>query len=342
MSKNGLEFIAGLSLLMAACLGPEPVAPSAQWRTELDELDNALLAVVPLDAAHTDLISVGGPLRGNAAPSIFRRSKDGKWDLLRSPPGFTGAIWWSWADSKDDVWMVGEDLQIAHGPIDKMELVAAPFVKTATKATLYGVWGSGPNDVWMVGGSPLYADGPEGVIFHYDGASIRKIEPTGTASVANSETFFKVWGTGPDDVMIVGTNGTALHFDGRNWTLTETGTNNRLLTVHGRSAYEMYAVGGSFNGSVLQFDGYRWRDIGDENMPFLNGVFAAQDGTVWVCGPAAYVAQWDGQNWIEYDIGVLGRDLHGIFASEQGVFSAGGILAIQSGPRMGTLMRFGL
>jgi len=343
MTKHSILFLVGFSFLFLACPGPDPdPKPStAQWTTEIEQLEGAMLAVSPLDQTGTDLISVGGPLRGDTPPTILRRSTSGDWNEVSPPTGFTGAIWWSWAENKDNVWMVGEDLQVANGPIDKVKLMDVPMVASSTKATLYGVWGSGPNDVWMVGGSPLYADGPEGVIFHYDGQSITKIEPTGTASVALSETFFKVWGTSSSDVMIVGTNGTALHYDGSNWTLTETGTTNRLLTVHGRNAFELYAVGGAFSGNVLQYDGFRWREIGTDSMPFLNGVFAAPDGTLWVCGPTAYVAQWDGQTWTQHDVGLLGRDFHGIFAGETGVYAAGGILAIQPGSRAGTISRFG-
>lgn len=328
-------------VLVTACPGPDPESGDKTWSVEVDNLAPALLAVAPLDSAAQDLIAVGGPLRGDDAPSILRRNATSAWGTVDAPANFKGAMWWAWASSPDNVWIVGEDLQVAHGGIDSLELVDVPEVESSTKATLYGVWGSGPNDVWMVGGSPLYADGPEGVIFHYDGTKVSKIELTGTASIAATETFFKVWGTSANDVMIVGTKGTALHYDGTTWTLTETGTKNRLLTVHGRSPSEMFAVGGSFSGSVLQYDGIRWREIGDETMPFINGVYAAADGTVWVCGPTGYVAQWDGQTWTQYDVGVVGRDFHGILATDDGVYTAGGLLAIQPGPRLGIVARYG-
>jgi hypothetical protein len=343
MTKSYLLSVVALTVLGSACDPVIPPAPkTAQWTVEIDDLNPALLAVAPLDSGALDLIAVGGPLRGDDPPIILRRNSEASWDSVAVPSGFKGAIWWAWSSGPDDVWVVGEDLQVGHGAIDALTLVDVPLVPTSTKATLYGVWGSGPNDVWMVGGSPLYADGPEGVIFHYNGQDLRKIELTGTASIAATETLFKVWGSGPSDVMIVGTNGTALHFDGVNWTLTDTPSSDRLLTVHGRSAYEMYAVGGSFRGSVLQYDGFVWREISDDSMPFLNGVYAAADGTLWVCGPTGYVAQWDGMTWTQYDVGVVGRDFHGILATPNGVFTAGGLLAIQPGPRSGIIARYGL
>ena len=332
-----------LGLAISACPGGGTDPDLRSWSNDLDELEPALLAVAPLGNDEADLLAVGGPLRGDDAPALYRRAdKSSEWMPLPAPAGFKGAAWWSWSVSKDDVWVVGEDLQVAHGPIDDLQLMDIPMVKNATKATLYGVWGSGPSDVWMVGGSPLSSDGPEGVIFRYNGQQLEKLEITGTASSAANETFFKVWGSGPSDVTIVGTNGTILHYDGVNWSLQSNVTDSRLLTVHGRSSSEIYAVGGSFTGgTVLRFNGSQWEDIGDLGMPFLNGVYAADDGTVWVCGPTAYVARWDGNTWTQFEFGVFGRDYHGIFANSEETLVAGGLLAIQPGSRMGILSRFG-
>jgi len=331
-------------LVLSACSGGGTDSDPKTWRTDLDELEPALLAVAPIGSDEFDLLAVGGPLRGDAPPALYRRAgSSGDWLSLPAPSGFTGAVWWSWSTSADNVWVVGEDLQVAHGEIQDLELMDIPQVKNATKATLYGVWGSGPDDVWMVGGSPLSSDGPEGVIFRYNGQQIEKLEITGTASIAAEETFFKVWGTGPKDVTIVGTNGTILRYDGSNWSLQNNLTQSRLLTVHGRSSSDIYAVGGSFTGgTVLRFDGSQWEEIGELGMPFLNGVYAADDGSVWVCGPTAYVARWDGETWTQFDVGVFGRDYHGIYTNSQETLVTGGLLAIQPGSRMGILSRFGL
>src|SRR5438309_411554 len=42
-----------------------------------------------------------------------------------------------------------------------------------------------------------------------------------------------VWGTGATDVWAVGEGGTAVHFDGHAWALTDTGTTESLTSVHG-------------------------------------------------------------------------------------------------------------
>lgn len=333
-------FVASAALAgLLACDGdpePPPAPPEAAWTLELMDAEPAFLAVAQ---AGDDLIAIGGPLAGGGAPAVYRR--DGKtWAPTNVPATWRGAAWWAWASSASDVWVVGEDLQVARGSVGSLAMMPTPPVASSTKATLFGVWGSGPNDVWMVGGSATDRTGPQGILLHYDGSSIEKVELTGSASVAAEQTLFKVWGSGPSDVMVVGAGGVAVAYDGTAWALADTGTTKRLLTVHGRGA-EKFAVGGFGNGVVLRHDGFSWRDMADPEMPGLNGVFAVPGGDLWVCGVSGYVARHDGTAWHAVDTGVLGRDFHGMFVSDRGAFAAGGVLAVQTGTRRGIIGRFG-
>ncbi len=326
---------------LAALLGcpedPEPEPPAPTWSTELLDADPAFLAV---GSAGSDLIAVGGPLAGDGAPAVYRRDA-GAWMPTNVPSEWKGAIWWTWSSGPNDVWVVGEDLQIARGSVGDLTMMPTPPVASSTKATLFGVWGSGPNDVWMVGGSAIDRTGPQGILLHYDGTSIEKVTLTGSASTAADNTLFKVWGNGPGDAMVVGTEGTALVYDGTAWRAVDTMSTTRLLTVHGRGD-EKFAVGGFGNGVVLRWDGFAWRNIASETMPGINGVFAVPGGTdVWVCGVGGFLARWDGATWHEIDTGVFGRDFHGMFFDDRGAFAAGGVLAVQTGTRRGVVGRFG-
>ena len=320
--------------------GPPPPPPSGSWTVELDGADGAMLGVSSL-GGDAGLISVGGPTVGDGPPSFFHRPPSAtSWQAEAVPDDWRGAMWWTWVAAPDDIWVVGDNLQVARGAVGALERVEVQDAATATTATLFGVWGAGADDVWMVGGSVGRADGARGVLLRYDGVRVRRVNLTGTASVAHAHTLFKVWGTGPDDVMIVGSEGFAMHYNGRTFEIVDTRTRSRLLTVHGRSQFEMYAVGGVVSGEVLRWDGFGFRDISDPFMPPLNGVFAGPDDRVWVCGVSGYVAWREDGRWNEVETGVL-KGFHGVMGLDGEGFAVGGLLSRGEGPRQGLIGRFG-
>ena len=85
-------------LVLCACPGGGSEPNPKTWSNDLDELEPALLAVAPLGADESDLLAVGGPLRGDAPPALYRRSdQTSDWLPLAAPSGFIGAAWWSWS-----------------------------------------------------------------------------------------------------------------------------------------------------------------------------------------------------------------------------------------------------
>jgi hypothetical protein len=119
------------------------------------------------------------------------------------------------------------------------------------------IWGSGPNDAYAVGDIDFY---------HWDGTTWNGTGPqitspcgggTAPAYDPNRALVTKgVWGSGPNDVFIVGTIGSILHWDGTCWGWMDSGTTLDLLDVWGSAANDVYAVGKA--GTILHFDGTRW------------------------------------------------------------------------------------
>lgn len=282
------------------------------------------------------MLATGGPLVGTDPPALYRR-QGGTFGEIDPPADWKGAIWWAWASSANDVWVVGAFGQIAHGPVDALEMVAST---TSTNTTLYGAWGSAPDDVWIVGGAPRATSGPKGTILRWDGSQLVDVTPTGTASSATDGVLFKVWGSGRDDVMIVGAAGTAIRYDGSDWSRTETNTDVQLTTVHGRSATEMYAVGGRNQGVVLRWDGSTWTPIGEDFAPNISGVFVAPNGEVWVAGDSGYLSRFDGTSWTAVDTALF-TQFHAVYVTTREAFGAGGILALSSESRRGFVGRYG-
>ncbi|MEQ8277489.1 MAG: hypothetical protein RMA76_34890 [Deltaproteobacteria bacterium] len=324
-------------LAALACTGGDDDEEPGPLRfdVELEGLEPAMLAIHPIEGSG-DLLAVGGPFTQEGDPALYRKS-GAAWSEVASPPAWEGAAWWSWSAAEDDIWVVGDRAQIARGAIGSMSIVPT---NTSTETVFYGVWGAAADDVWIVGGSARPPLGPQGVILHWDGSALSRVEPTGTASVALEAAMFKVWGTGPDDVFVVGAFGVAIHWDGSSWTRTETNIEAQLTTVHGRASDDVYAVGGFNQGIVLHWDGSAWTDIAEPFVPRISGVYVQPDGPVWVAGDGGYLASWDGNTWTSIDTRVL-QQFHAVYADAIDVYGVGGILAISSAPREGFVGRYG-
>jgi hypothetical protein len=88
-----------------------------------------------------------------------------------------------------------------------------------------------------------------------------------------------IWGTGPDNLIAVGANGTTIRYDGRRWYPIFTGTTKELRAVLGNSPTEWYAVGA--DGAFLRFDGGGWTDLPVAVTPqFLLGLARGPNGNL--------------------------------------------------------------
>ena len=104
------------------------------------------------------------------------------------------------------------------------------------------------------------------------------------------ETWFKVWGTGAEDVWLIGDRGSMAHFDG-SWTVERLENNPRLITLHGASASDRLVVGGAGRFVLLESDGGPWTAADIDGLPALNGAFVAADGQAAVAGNQGAVAE---------------------------------------------------
>src|SRR5262249_51881815 len=120
-------------------------------------------------------------------------------------------------------WTNGADTWLVGGPVGAVALDTVVLrgsgggwktLTTRRRRTLWWVWGpSDGSEVWMVGEA--------GLVLRWRGSGFEVLD----AGVSDA-TLFGVWGTGPDDVWVVGGNsggGTRLsndvgrHFGGRAW-----------------------------------------------------------------------------------------------------------------------------
>lgn len=242
-------------------------------------------------------------------------------------------LWWVFGTDPDHVWAVGAGGRILRRGPD------ASWVAETTDApddtVLWGVWGSSATDLWAVGGTDRSA-GPRGVVLRSsgDGQWTRVVDTMLPLEDPADEfaglNLYKVWGTGPDDVHLVGEGGIALRWNGAAFARVETETREILFTVHGRAEGPILAVGGLSESVVRRFDGTAWVDDGAPAAVPLNGVFVRPDGSAWVSGARGVLMYRSAAGaWTRIaasaDAGFGARTLHAVWA-EEAIWSVGGDL----------------
>ena len=108
-------------------------------------------------------------------------------------------------------------------------------------------------------------------------------------------SLFGVWGTQTDNVYICGSHGTILHFDGEEWKVMETGTEEYLLSIWGTSDDNIFVVGD--NSSILHFDGKAWSKINPIKEEYFTKVKGLGKDCVYVAGENGTVLRYDGTCW---------------------------------------------
>jgi len=173
----------------------------------------------------------------------------------------------------------------------------------ASDAWLLNVWG--PDD-----SAQLYALGGtehEGLVMHYDEERWERLELG-----VDVPLLTWAWGFGRDDVTLVGNEGTVVHFDGDEWSLQETPTEQNLWGVWGDGPDDLWAVGGrgrvEGEATLLHYDGESWeaREIPDlerANVFAFFKVWGSSADNVYVVGQNGAVLHYDGSEWSELLVG---------------------------------------
>ena len=232
--------------------------------------------VLGLWGARADRIWFAGGARARNG-RLLARLDSGQIRRIPTPPG--QSLWWVWGADEDTLYACGETgtmLASTAGVWRTQPTGLAP------QTTLWGVWGANRADIWAVGGSiSLGADKAILIRSQGDGRWTRIQDP----AFPSDANFFKVWGSGPDDVHIVGEGGVAVHWNGERFTRTDAPTEATLFTVRGQPGGPVIAVGGVETGVAFRWSGTAWvEDDLPVGVPALNGVYVRTDGTAVAVG----------------------------------------------------------
>lgn len=257
MTKRSAS-LALLVLCLSACPndpGDEPVP--LVWHTVADGYESG--ALFSGWAGGPDDVWIVG---GEPGRSVVLRYDGTRWESL--DPGLNEQLWWVHGFPGGPVYVVGD-----HGAAARWNGSAWEQLDTGAPGTVfYGVWGATPDQIWFVGGptqSPATGVTPEGdVVLRYDGSAFERVEIQALLDKPASaqKNLFKVWGASATEVFIVGSSGLALHYDGTSWEKQQTpAVGQALFTVTGRSADDVYAVGGEGAAVAIHWDGTAWSEI---------------------------------------------------------------------------------
>lgn len=317
-----------LGLLGAGCPGPHGTGGAGgadggppAWQTVYSDKGLAGAVLSAWGTGPDDVLVVGGPL-GNSGHEAIAVHFDGTaWTRLA--PGGADSFWWVHGSSAKDVWMVGEKGRITH-----WDGAAFKDEPRLTTATLWGVWAANPTDAWAVGGTPEGGTAaPNDVVLHWDGVAW-KPEPLPGAPLGRS--LNKVWGTSSADLYAVGEAATVWHRKGTTWALETNPAKSNLLTVHGCSATDVYAVGGQ---DVIHSDGTTWSKVDISLGNSVNGVTCGPGGEVLIVGFGGLKQRLVDGKWIDEFTSMPYGDLHGAWADGQGaLWAAGGDFVSKAAP----------
>jgi hypothetical protein len=144
-----------------------------------------------------------------------------------------------------------------------------------------------------------------------------------------------IWGTGASEVFAAGFFGQLMRYDGTDWTVDESPTEEVLWDVWGSSGTDVWAVGDY--GTIVHWNGTDWTtmDSGLEESecgcgpPGLYGVWASGPNDAWAVGDEGVIVHFDGTQWVPADTmpvyalyGVWGTGPDDVFAAGEdgGIF----------------------
>ncbi|HSG99680.1 MAG TPA: M64 family metallopeptidase, partial [candidate division Zixibacteria bacterium] len=219
-----------------------------------------------------------------------------------------------WGSGPDDVFAVGNLGTILH-----YGGVGWGAVPSGSGEQLTGVWGSAPDDVFAVGlnaGEVLHFNGSSwsllydapisltdiwglasndvyatgfGTVLHFDG-SVWTNANLGVFGYLNA-----LWGSGPDNIVAVGSGGAIRRYNGSTWSSQSSGTSAFLYDVWGSDANNIIAVGAG--GAILRYNGSQWSSEPSGVTASLFAIWGYDAANVFVSGAGGLILRYSNGSW---------------------------------------------
>jgi photosystem II stability/assembly factor-like uncharacterized protein len=146
-----------------------------------------------------------------------------------------------WASRTQEVWAVGDGGAIVRSKDAGLTWAAERAgLEPGFLPSLKGVWGADDQHVWAAGGfDEDDATKARGELLFFDGMQWTRVQLPAAPSF-----LYRIWGTGPDDVYVVGQKNTILHYGQGAWTATTVpGPAAAFSGVSGSGPDDVWVVG---------------------------------------------------------------------------------------------------
>lgn len=253
------------------------------------------------------------------------------WRSVVVPAAGTRDLFDVWASGPSDVWVVGADTASTGGITLHYNGTTWTAVPNGSSWDLNGIHGLSANEIYAVGdpdpvlGGPgefwrwngstwtamsnsvngqlwrvfavspseIWAMGFQGTLIKHSGTSASYVSLS-AIGVTSSTELRHMWGTGSNNLFLVGSNGFAAHYNGTWNRMTQGATTSTLYAVQGTTATgTVYALGN--NGWLFTSDPPYTAFTPVANPPTnstsLRELSIAQDGSTWVVGLNGFLAQ---------------------------------------------------
>ncbi len=181
-----------------------------------------------------------------------------------------------WGLKADDLYAVSE-----HGKVWRWDGVRLAEMDSLTEINLGGIWGSSPSDIHVAGVRGIW---------HWDGHTWKQTWETWRGGVAFG---FEMWGSGPQDIWAVGSDGSMVHFDGSEWGRITGVTKKNLRAIWGSGPNDVY-VGG--DETLVHFDGEQWVAVPGFKRLRVNQLWGSGSSDVWAATDQGLL-HFDGKTW---------------------------------------------
>ncbi len=118
-------------------------------------------------------------------------------------------------------------------------------------------------------------------------------------SPTNSD-LWAVWAADASRAWAVGDHGLVLEWNGSTWSASHP-SGKDLRAIRGTSANDICAVG--LDGGMIRFDGSKWSTLNSDTSQDLYSVEIDSLGNIWTASTGEDIRQWDGNQWTVFGSG---------------------------------------
>lgn len=258
----------GLFALSSCVPEPSVVLEPYSWATPADTIDIPLNEIC---ANTSSFIVVGGP---DGRGEILQWSPS-QWSRTEIPPSERLQACMGW---KNQFIAVGDQGSIVTKRVERWRVETPPPL--AEDANFIDVWGNQDAQV-IIGTEPSTMASIALIYGDDDGWQMIDTSSLGTTQLS------AVWASSKDDVWFVGSEGFIGRLEDGAILQVESPTDQALIDIHGSSESEIYALGGSEEALLLEWDGSAWSER-DSALPAFKSLWTAPNRHLYLGGSSRF------------------------------------------------------